>query len=177
MKLYCDDIVYFAKTHPDGVIPSKRVEDGCYDLYSCFEEDYLVIMPHETKFIPTGIASAFSDKWMLLLQERGSKGSKGMALRCGVIDSGYRDEIFIALTNVNNVPVVIVKEGVDEKWLKAEVLKLPVSSRVIFYPYRKAICQGALVEVPKVEIREIPYDDLKKISSERGLGKLGSSNK
>ena len=26
-----------------------------FDIYACFDEDYIVINPHETKLIPTGI--------------------------------------------------------------------------------------------------------------------------
>lgn len=45
------------------------------------------------------------------------------------------------------------------------------------YPYSKAIAQALVIPVPKVEIEEISYDELKEIKSERGMGKLGSSNK
>ncbi len=34
-----------------------------------------------------------------------------------------------------------------------------------------------MVEVPKLKTEEISYDDLLKISSERGTGALGSSGK
>jgi dUTP pyrophosphatase len=45
------------------------------------------------------------------------------------------------------------------------------------YPYLKAITQALVIPVPEVCIEEISYDELKNIESERGLGKLGSSNK
>jgi dUTP pyrophosphatase len=45
------------------------------------------------------------------------------------------------------------------------------------YPYSKAIAQALVVPVPKTEVEEIPYEELQKIKSERGMGKLGSSNK
>ena len=48
MKIGRDDL-YFAKVKPDAIIPSKRDEDGAYDLYACFDEDYMVIAPHTTK--------------------------------------------------------------------------------------------------------------------------------
>ena len=57
-----DDELYFAKVKPDAIIPSKRDEDAAMDIYACFDEDYLVIPPHTTILIPTGIASAFSSK-------------------------------------------------------------------------------------------------------------------
>ena len=53
--------LYWAKVKPDAKIPQKRYEDAGYDLYPCFEEDYMVIEPHETKLVPLGVASAFDD--------------------------------------------------------------------------------------------------------------------
>ena len=105
--------IYFAKVKEGGKIPSKRDEDAGYDIYACFDEDYIEIKPHETKMIPTGIASSCSDDFVFLLRERGSNGSKGIAQRCGVIDSGYRGEWFVPLTNENDVSVFIVKDNVD----------------------------------------------------------------
>ena len=97
-----DNDLYFAKVNPNAIIPSKRDEDGGYDVYACFDEDYMVIQPHETKLIPSGIATAFSPKWVAIIKERGSNGSKGIAQRCGVIDSGYRNEWFVPLSNTND---------------------------------------------------------------------------
>jgi len=36
--------IYFAKVKQNAIIPSKREEDGCYDVYACFDEDYITIM-------------------------------------------------------------------------------------------------------------------------------------
>ena len=163
-----DDELYFAKVKPDAIIPSKRDEDAAMDIYACFDEDYLVIPPHTTILIPTGIASAFSSKWVALLRERGSNGSKGLAQRAGVIDSGYRGEWFVPLTNTNRVPIVIAKKGVE----------LPLMyNDAIIYPYEKGIAQLLMVEVPKLRTKEISYEELLQFSSERGTGCLGSSKK
>ena len=165
-----DDELYFAKVKPDAIIPSKRDEDAAYDIYACFDEDYLVIPPHKTVLIPTGIATVFSSKWVALLRERGSNGSKGLAQRAGVIDSGYRGEWFVPLTNTNRVPIVIVKKGVE----------LPLiyeNSHAILYPYEKGIAQLLMVEVPKLRTKEITYEELLQFNSERGAGALGSSGK
>lgn len=50
-------------------------------------------------------------------------------------------------------------------------------SDAIVYPYEKAIAQCMMVEVPKLAIEEMSYDELLKIESERGTGALGSSGK
>lgn len=62
----------WAKVKPNAIIPTKRTEDAGYDIYPCFEEDYIIVPTHETKLIPTGIASAFSDDYVAVLKERGS---------------------------------------------------------------------------------------------------------
>ena len=158
--------IYFAKVNEAAIIPSKRIEDGAFDVYACFEEDYLLLDPHETKLVPTGITSAFSKDYVAVLKERGSTGTKGIGQRCGVIDSGYRGEWFVPITNHNTEALVIAKEKVAKYFKHALV-----------YPYEKAIAQCLIVVVPKFEICEISHEELLKFESERGSGMLGSSGK
>ena len=158
--------IKFAKVHPNAIIPSKRDEDMGFDIYACFDEDYIVINPHETKLVPTGIASSCSPKYGFLLRERGSTGSKGIALRAGVIDSGYRNEWFVGLTNTTDNILYISKLDKSEHGVCSVV-----------YPYSKAIAQALIAPVPPTEVEEISYAELKAIKSKRGMGALGSSNK
>lgn len=162
--------IYFAKMKEEAVIPSKREEDGAFDIYACFEADYQIIAPQETAIISTGIASAFSSQYVAILKERGSTGTKGIGQRAGVIDSGYRGEWLIPLTNHNSYPIVIIKEG---KTIDAHLKQ----ENMIIYPYEKAICQCLMVEVPQLVTTEISYDELLGFKSERGTGRLGSSGK
>jgi dUTP pyrophosphatase len=164
--------VKFAKVRPNAIIPSKRDEDMGFDIYACFDEDFIVINPHETKLIPTGIASSCSNEYGFILKERGSTGSKGIALRAGVIDSGYRNEWFVGLTNTTKDMLYISKLNEDE--FNNTYRLMPNG---IIYPYSKAIAQALLIPVPKASVEEITYDELKEIESERGMGKLGSSSK
>lgn len=176
--------VKFAKVRPDAKIPNKRIEDMGFDIYACFDEDYIKIGPHETKLIPTGIASSCDAKYGFLLRERGSTGSKGIALRCGVIDSGYRNEWFIGLTNTNNNDLYISKicteQLIEHKANNSEEPLYTLMERVsgaTIYPYSKAIAQALVIPVPEVEVEELSYEDLQAIPSERGVGALGSSGK
>ena len=182
--------VKFSATNANAVIPSKRDEDMGFDIYACFDEDYIVIAPHETKLIPTGIASACDPEYGFLLRERGSTGSKGIALRCGVIDSGYRNEWFVGLTNTTNKILLISKlaeqDAIDkyykditpQNFIKRFVFNIKKRYiKVFVYPYSKAIAQALVVPVPKVSIEVMPYEELQNITSERGMGALGSSNK
>ncbi|NLP47271.1 MAG: dUTP pyrophosphatase [Epulopiscium sp.] len=164
--------LYFAKMRPSAVIPTKREEDGCYDIYACFDEDYIEILPHTIQLIPTGIASAFDKKYRIGIRERGSTGTKGLAYRSGQIDSGYRGEWFIPINNTTNKLIVIAKQQYvnENPFLKS-------SQYITLYPYEKAICQGALEQVPEIEVKEISYKKLQAIESERGSGMMGSSRK
>lgn len=162
------DTIYFAKVNPSAKIPSKREEDGCYDIYACFEKNEIEIEKGEIKLIPTGIASAFDKKYRLnCKRERGSTGKYGMTIVSGQIDSGYRGEIFIAINNTSNRTIIISKSFPD----------VSTTNHIVWFPYNKAIGQIALEEVPDVEVKEISYDELKAIDSERKTGMLGSSGK
>lgn len=160
------DTLLFAKVRPTATIPSKNYEDAGYDVYADFEEIDLVIKPNEVKLIPTGIASSMSSKYVLVVKERGSTGTKGMSVRAGIIDSGFRNEIFVPINNTSNKTIIITKD------------KNRVSdSNEIIYPYEKAIAQFLLLPVPNVEVKEITYEELQAIPSKRGTGMLGSSGK
>ena len=160
--------IYFSKIREGAIIPSKRVEDGAFDIYACFDEAYILIEPNTTKMIPTGLASAFSTDYVAILKERGSTGSKGMGQRAGVVDSGYRGEWFVPITNHNTQPLVI---------MKSDCKAFDLFKEAIIYPYEKAISQCIMVEVPKLSIEEISYETLLTFESERGTGSLGSSGK
>ena len=161
--------LYWAKVKEKAILPEKRWEDAGYDLYPCFEEDYLEILPNETKLVPLGVASAFDPKYVMLLKERGSTGTKGMAQRAGVIDSGYRGEYMAPITNVNTKPIRIAKKKIVDTWTQ--------DGSYIVYPYEKAVCQGVLVEMPQLESEELTYEELQNLKSERMSGRLGSSGK
>jgi len=160
------ETIYFSKVLEGGIIPSKREEDAGYDIYACIDED-IQINPGEIKLIPTGIASAFSSDYYMQLQERGSTGTKGLSLRCGVIDSGYKNQYFVPINNTTTKPIII--SPVVDKGFE--------NNAIIVYSTKKAIAQAVLLPVPKTKVIEIPYDELLKITSERGLGLLGSSGK
>ncbi len=157
----------FAKIKEDAIIPSKNEEDAGYDLYPCFEENFIIIDPLQTKLIPTGIATAFSSNYYAQIQERGSTGSKGIKYGAGVIDSGFRGEWFVPITNCSNLPIVICKKDYIKDF----------DAGFLVYPYEKGIAQFVMLEVPKFNTKVISYEELLKIESERGTGALGSSGK
>lgn len=165
--------LFWAKAHPDTIIPTKRDEDAGYDIYARFDEDYILIKPSETKMIPTDLHCAIASDYVLILKERGSTGSKGLGQRCGVIDSGFRGSIFVPVTNHNTYPVIIGKKHVTLRDVFGDI----APNGTIIYPYEKAICQGVVQKVPNLLSMEIKLDELLNIDSERGQGMLGDSGK
>ena len=161
------EIIYFARKSNDVILPSKKDENMGYDIYAYFKEDVLCIKPHNTILVPTGLYSCVEVGYGLVGKERGSTGSIGLKCGAGIIDSGYRGEIFIALTNENNIPIYISKKIENVKKLKEKIL----------YPYSKAIAQLLLIPVPQSKVIEISVEELQSIPSERGKGALGSSGK
>lgn len=164
--------IYFAKVKSDAIIPSKDLENGGYDIYACINGDLdsVTILPGEIKLIPTGICSAFSEDFVLVLKERGSTGTKGMSQRCGIIDSGYRNEWFVPINNTSNKTIIIARD--------VEKLQSHYAPGVVtIYPYTKAISQALLLPVPRTEVVELSVEELRAIPSKRGMGHLGSSGK
>lgn len=220
----------FAKVRPEGIIPSKRLEDAGYDVYVDWgkatgypinvrydyrawdnralvrttnemgEVIFFILFPHETFAFPTGIASSCGEDYYFQIQERGSTGSKGIKYGAGCLDSGYRGEWFIPITNANNKPIVFYDDKKislrpedreiyeeqeyenlyqDELWvdMTGKPFRYFRNDDFIFYPMSKAIAQFLLLPVPKTKIEEISFEELQKIPSERGGGSLGSSGK
>lgn len=160
--------LYWAKVKENAIIPTKTDENAGYDIYACFDEDYILIYPFETISVPTGVAVAVNKDYYLQVQERGSTGIRGLKYGAGVIDSGYRGEIFIVLTNTNSFPVYIKK--IDNA-IKYEF------PDAVFYPYEKAIAQIVVHKVPKMNVHEVSYKELLNFESDRKTGVLGSSGK
>jgi dUTP pyrophosphatase len=167
--------VFFAKVREDAIVPSKRKEDAGYDIYANVEGREVegkviheIICPADrTTLVPTGIAMALPNThYFNTKHERGSTGKIGMSVLSGVIDSGYRGELFIAVAPLHR-----------DVLITSEVTETEIGEDFILYPYSKAIAQGTIDLVPQVTIEEISFEDLQNIKSERGATKLGQSGK
>ena len=167
--------IYFAKVKPNAKIPTREVWNAGVDIYPCFDEEYMIIPPHSTALVPTGIASAIPEDFYIQIYERGSSGSKGIKYSAGVIDSSYRGEWFLATTNTNDKPVLITK--LDLETINKSIKEL-IEKAYIVYPYDKALFQGVVHSVHnELEREEISHEALLAVASHRGEGKLGSSGK
>ncbi len=143
--------IKFAKLVDSATIPSGRDEDLGIDFYSYDKRMLTVTLkPHIVYQLPTGIVMAMDEGYGMILKERSSLGSKGIALRAGVIDSGYRGEVIICLENTTDNDINI--------------------------DLTKAIAQGVLIPNPKKVIEEYKMDEIMAIDSERGVRGFGSTN-
>lgn len=164
-----NDILYFAGKDETVKIPTKNDEDAGYDIYAHFEEDEFVIPPHNTKLVPTGLYYACHPNYFIRIVERSSNTKWHGRVCAGVIDSGFRGEIFIGIYNSSHNTIIIDKNHTE--------IQFNDDSKVIYFPYNKAIAQLLVLPVPKMNVQTIPLDELKEIPSIRGDGELGSSGK
>lgn len=148
-------------------LPTKRDEDAGYDIYPHFKDLSLVIPPHKTALIPTGLYSVIPKGYYMQLKERSSTGSKTVIQQAGVIDSGYRGEWKVPITNGGTKPLIIAKFPEDFD-----------STMTTILPYNKAICQATLERVHPSKIKRISSVAFAKCcNTERGEGGFGSSGK
>ena len=75
------------------------------DLYACNEEP-IVIKPHQTVLVKTGIALEIPEGYAGLIYARSGIASKrglAPANKVGVVDSDYRGEVMVALHNHSSI--------------------------------------------------------------------------
>lgn len=98
------------KLNEKAIVPAKgsRAAAGM-DLYACIDS-LIVILPHETVKIGTGLAMELPEGYFGAIFARSGLATK-QGLRpancCGVIDSDYRGEYIVALHNDTDVPQIV----------------------------------------------------------------------
>jgi dUTP pyrophosphatase len=91
--------------HECSEIPKmQKVGDACYDLVARYG---VYLRPGQTAVIGTGIKVKLPERYMMRIYGRSSLCAKGLVVGAGVIDSGYRDEVKVVLTNASNEPYVV----------------------------------------------------------------------
>jgi len=158
----------YSRESNDVRIPTKTEGNAGRDIYAFFTEERIVIEPHSTVMVPTGLRFWVPKGYYMQLFERGSTGVKGIAQRAGVIDESYTGQVFVPLTNTNDKCLIIAKQ----KYVTEEDLE-----KYIVYPYEKAICQGVILPVPEFKDEEISSNEIINRKTNRGEGALGSSGK
>ncbi|QPM67236.1 dUTP diphosphatase [Atribacter laminatus] len=139
-------VIQFKKLTERANIPRFAYQDdACFDLFSPVE---MIVFPQKSVIIDLEIASEFPVGFEVVLRPRSGLGiKKGIMIHIGTIDSGYRGSWIVRLFNFGDHPYTI--HAGDR------------------------IAQGALREIPQVEI--IESDEIS--SSSRGTNGLGSTGK
>lgn len=103
-------------------------EDLGYDVFS-FET--VLLEPHNTVRIRTGISVEARHPETgaplgLLVRDRSSMASRGIATTAGVIDAGYRGEVQIVMTNLGTTPVELKAGEKIAQMIPVPILTGPV---------------------------------------------------
>jgi dUTP pyrophosphatase len=96
------------KLHPEAKIPERaHAHDAGLDLFTL---DGTTLERHETKVFRTGIALAIPEGHVGLIWDKSGLAAKqGLTCLGGVIDAGYRGEIFVTLANLGTEAYTITK--------------------------------------------------------------------
>lgn len=182
------------KFNDSAIVPTKTPDNAGFDVYTI--EDEVMLRPHTQYLFATGIGYIIDSNHWLKAEDRGSTGSKGIHIHCGICDTNYRGEVFICLNNDNDYPILFSstktpgphyhKERVDaippsEDGMCNTVLQTKEEDILdyVVYPTTKGIAQLIPVEKPEVEATECTQEEweLSFAQSDRKDGKLGSSGK
>lgn len=123
MRLMIEPTVRVINDGPGQFAPSKAGDVG-HDLYAnlpttkrtwldrwiarTFDESIIcVIWPFMNKSVGSGVKVSMPDSVWCKVEARSSTGKKQMSVDGGVIDSGYRGEMFAVLSNKSLMPRVI----------------------------------------------------------------------
>ena len=103
-------IIKAVKLRENAQLPTYGSEFAAgADLRACIDSD-IVIAPHETCLIPTGLALEIPDGYAGLVCARSGIASKrglAPANKVGVIDSDYRGELIVSLHNHSELPATV----------------------------------------------------------------------
>ena len=81
--------------------------DVGYDLPACLPDGSITIEPQTRGIIPTGIHLEIPIGYWASIEARSSTSKQMLICPKGVIDEGYRGELFAVLINVGKEPVII----------------------------------------------------------------------
>jgi len=104
-------IIDIKKLREGARIPTRGSASAAgYDLYACLEEDSVVIAPHTTYKVGTGLSIAVPEGYFGAIFARSGLAAK-QGLRpancVGVADADYRGEYIVALHNDGEQPQAV----------------------------------------------------------------------
>lgn len=142
--------VKIKKMYKDAVIPEQATSGSAgFDLRVYLKSTKsLLIQPNQTFKLSTGLHFELPEGYVMMIYPRSSTGiKKGLMLKntVGVLDSDYRGECFLFLTNIGNEDVLIT--------------------------HNERLCQAVIMPYPKVIFTEV--EELSE--TKRGSGGMGST--
>lgn len=138
--------IKITKRHPAAKVPEYKTEGAsCFDICAA---DSVLIRPHTTEAVPTGLSFEVPEGHTLLIFARSGYAMHGVSLAnsVGVIDSDYRGELKVLLRYNGSLGCIEVKPG-------------------------DRIAQGMIVPIPAVRFEVV--EELSETS--RGEGGFGST--
>ncbi|MFO7611461.1 MAG: dUTP diphosphatase [Clostridia bacterium] len=158
--------VYIERCRDSAVIPAyANPGDAGMDLFAA--ED-VVLAPGETKAIPTGLKVAIPHGYEIQVRPR-----SGISLRTmlrlsnspGTIDSGYRDEVGIIMSNISDTDSVGNNCSLDKNMGGSGTYNIKKGDR---------IAQFVLSRVPEINFAETSDVSLIGINRGGGFGSTGN---
>lgn len=100
------NVVKWTRTEEAGMSPRRAYEDDAgFDLYISRE---VTIPPGKFADVHTDVAVELpSDGWAMLTGRSSTLRKKGLLVNQGIIDPGYRGELYIGCWNMTNNPVTV----------------------------------------------------------------------
>lgn len=147
-----ENVLKYNLTHVDAKFEPKHNDNAGYDLYAINDEfDSIVLDPGEIRKVKTGLRLAIPQGYWGEIKERSSTGSKGLAVRAGVVDCNYRGEVIICLNNT--------------------------SDKTIIHPITKAVAQIIIQKYESLPVKAMSKDNFEELTTERGDKGFGSTDK
>jgi dUTP pyrophosphatase len=159
-----NDVEIFVEVCREGAVLPAYARAGDAGMDVCAAEE-IVINPGETVIVPTGLKLAIPDGYEIQVRPRSGISFKTplrLSNSPGTIDSGYRDELGIIISNTSEL--FRCKEGIDELGIDCKGNK-PGTYRV---KKGDRIAQIVLQVVPVMRLTVV--ESVKDIGVDRGGG-------
>ena len=154
--------VYVETCSDDIVLPEySNIGDAGMDVKAA--ED-VIIFPGETKIVPTGLKMAIPEGYEIQVRPRSGLSLKTplrIANTPGTIDSGYRDEIGIIISNCSNFSDELNTYSINEKGNKNGIYSIKFGDR---------IAQIVLCKYETIEFQQVEKGIVKTLGINRGGG-------
>lgn len=93
------------RLHPNAIIPTRaHSSDAGLDLYA-LDANYL--RAGQTRVIKTGLAFEVPEGYEIQIRPKSGLTAKSIVTQLGTVDSGYRGEVMITISNLSHLDYII----------------------------------------------------------------------